>query len=509
MSPTDTDDFKARFAQVQARLAPLFERVFPDPQEPRSVVVVPSLSFDPQELAKIDGVEHYEERLLCMLMLLRMPRTHLVYVTSQPIDPSTIDYFLHLLPGIPSRHARSRLTLFSTLDSSAVPLTRKLLDRPQLVERIRQALPHPDRGHITCFNATALERELAVRLDMPLYAADPELVDFGFKSGGRKVFRAAGVPLPDGYEDLRDVQDIVTALTELKRRHPDLRRAVVKLDDGFSGEGNALFKFEGAPTGGALEGWVRDELPQRIRFEAKGETWERYAAKYAEMQGIVECFVEGKPKLSPSVQCRIDPLGRPEIISTHDQVLGGPSGQVFLGCTFPADEAYRIEIQKLGEAVARELSTRGVIGRFGVDFISCQDADSAWHHHAIEINLRKGGTTHPYMMLQYLTDGDFDPSTGLYRAPSGQPRFYYASDNLISEDYRGLAPEDLIDISVCRDLHFHGATQEGVVFHLVGALSEFGKLGAVCIGPSPERARALFTETVDVLDQEARARHTW
>jgi hypothetical protein len=40
-----------------------------------------------------------------------------------------------------------------------------------------------------------------------------------------------------------------------------------------------------------------------------------------------------------------------------------------------------------------------------------------------------------------------------------------------------LTPDDLIDIAVMNGLHFHSATQEGVAFHLLGALSEFGKLG--------------------------------
>jgi hypothetical protein len=41
-----------------------------------------------------------------------------------------------------------------------------------------------------------------------------------------------------------------------------------------------------------------------------------------------------------------------------------------------------------------------------------------------------------------------------------------------------------------------------VVFHLIGALSEFGKLGMVCVGPTLERARELFRATVAVLDRE-------
>ncbi|MDQ3832556.1 MAG: carboxylate-amine ligase, partial [Actinomycetota bacterium] len=80
-------------------MVPLFRRVFPDPHASQTVVVVPSLSLDPEELAKISGAHHYEERLLCMLMLLRLPRTNLVYVSSQPIAGTIIDYYLHLLPG--------------------------------------------------------------------------------------------------------------------------------------------------------------------------------------------------------------------------------------------------------------------------------------------------------------------------------------------------------------------------------------------------------------------------
>jgi hypothetical protein len=118
-------------------------------------VVVPSLTLDAEELAKISGVHHYEERLLCMLMLLRMPRTRLVFVTSQQVPNATIDYYLHLLPGVPLRHARNRLTLLSCYDSSDVPLTQKILDRPRLMERIRAAVADPDAAHMTVFNSTA------------------------------------------------------------------------------------------------------------------------------------------------------------------------------------------------------------------------------------------------------------------------------------------------------------------------------------------------------------------
>jgi hypothetical protein len=142
-----------------------------------------------------------------------------------------------------------------------------------------------------------------------------------------------------------------------------------------------------------------------------------------------------------------------------------------------------------------------------VDFVS-RRAPGGWEHAAIEINLRKGGTTHPYLMLQFLTDGEYDAATGLYRTPAGGTCCYYASDNLADPAYRGLSPDDLVDVAVDNGLHFDGAMQQGVVFHLLGACSEYGKLGALCIGATPAAAARLYHETVAVLDREARCPRT-
>ena len=492
-----------RFRRLQRRLAPLFERIMPDPRAPRSVVVIPSLSVDGEVLSRVSGAQHYEERMLCMLMLLRMPQTSVTFVTSEPVAPAIIDYYLHLLPGIPSHHARRRLTLLSCYDGSPRALTDKILERPRLVERIRQSMPDPALAHMTCYNATASERTLALTLDIPLYACDPDLLHLGSKSGSRDAFREAGVLFPDGFEHVHSPGDIANALTALKKRHPDMRRAVVKLDEGFSGEGNAVFRFDRSPGGAGLAAWVRRELPTRLAFEAPGMTWDAYISKMRDMGGIVEGFVEGEHKQSPSVQLRIDPRGDIELISTHDQVLGGRSGQIFLGSSFPAAAEYRLEIQAAAIRVAKVLKRKGVLGRFGVDFVSVPRGDR-WDHYAIEINLRKGGTTHTFMTLQFLTDGAYDAGTGMFRTPAGLPRFYYASDNLQNPAYRRLTPDDLIDLAVDNGLHFDGATQQGVAFHLIGAVSEFGKLGMVCVADTPERARELYSHTVQVLDLEAR-----
>lgn len=498
-APASAEDLR-RFGELQQQFARSYAAIYDDRNAPRTVVILPSLDFDADVLTRIHGAHHYEERMLCLLLLLRMPRTQVVFLSSMPIPESIIDYYLHMLPGIPGLHARRRLTLVSCDDASRATLTRKILERPRMLERIRESIAHPAAAHMTCFIVTEQERKLALALGLPIYGCDPALQHWGSKSGSRKVFREAQVELPDGIEDLADAEDLVRALVELKQRRPSLGRAVVKLNEGFSGEGNALFHFEQAPEGRALLPWVRARLPQ-LACEARDMSWDQFEGKLREMGGIVEEFIPGAVKESPSTQFRIDPRGVCAAVSTHEQVLGGASGQIFLGCRFPAHADYRLAIQERGARVAQVLASKGVLGRFAVDFVSVREAGE-WRHYAIEINLRKGGTTHPFLMLQFLTDGQYRTETGEFLTPAGDPRWYYASDNLESEHYRGLTPYDLVDIAVMNGLHFHAASGEGVAFHLIGALSEFGKLGVVCIGASEARAYELYQQTVAVLDRE-------
>jgi hypothetical protein len=143
-----------------------------------------------------------------------------------------------------------------------------------------------------------------------------------------------------------------------------------------------------------------------------------------------------------------------------------------------------------------------VIGRFAVDFVVTRSGDD-WTAYAIEINLRKGGTTHPFQMLQFLTNGFYDPEDGVFRTQDGQPRFYYASDNLRKDAYRRLTPDDVIEVSVEQGLHFDASTQQGVAFSLLGCVSEHGKLGLTAIGNSPAKSQELFDRAVGALDEAA------
>ena len=114
-----------------------------------------------------------------------------------------------------------------------------------------------------------------------------------------------------------------------------------------------------------------------------------------------------------------------------------------------------------------------------------------------------GGTTPPYHALEFLTGGRLDPDAGLFLTPEGDAKYYSATDNLKSPAYRGLLPEDLFEIIAKHGLGYRHTTGCGVLFYMIGALSQYGKIGMTCIADSPADAQALFEHTTSVLDDEA------
>ena len=175
---------KLTFEQLQNRLCELAPALTVRSLEPeeRTVVVVHSLSLEiPDHLAPV--LSAYEERFLCLvLVLLRQPATHVVYVTSQPILPRLVDYWLRLVPRVEAEALRRRLEVVSVVDPRPRPLTAKLLDHPRLLERIKARIVAPERSLIIPFNVSTLERELAVRLGIPVYGPSPELAWAGMGS---------------------------------------------------------------------------------------------------------------------------------------------------------------------------------------------------------------------------------------------------------------------------------------------------------------------------------------
>jgi len=358
-----------RFDRLQAAMRGVWD-IMRLNLEGESVVVVPSVTVDRVGARSGAMTQAYEERFLFLLLLLRQPRLRMVYITSMPVQPTIVEYYLALLPGVIPSHARGRLHLVAVGDSSPTPLSEKLLARPRLLRRIGELIPDRARCHLLPYNTTPMERDIAIQLGIPMYGADPRLFEWGTKTGCRRLFAEEGVQHPLGAEALHTVDDVAAALATMRTARSGMSRAIVKLNEGVSGAGNAMVDLSGmSPPGSPDEHVALRDRVLAMRFEQPDMLREGYLAKLAERGGIVEELVAGADVRSPSVQLRVLPSGEVELLSTHDQLLGGPSGQSYLGARFPADIAYARSISAEAKVVGDRLAREGVLGRFAIDFV--------------------------------------------------------------------------------------------------------------------------------------------
>ena len=265
---------------------------------------------------------------------------------------------------------------------------------------------------------TAHEVRLAIALGVPVNGTPPHLWPLGFKSAGRRLFSEAGVPTPIGVEDVHDARELAAAVESIRRARPDLAAVVVKHDDSGAGDGNLVL-----PT--VTDGEQVAACDLGAEFLRRAPDW---FVQDLTQGGIVEELMRGEAVTSPSAQIDIGADGSVRVLSTHEQVLGGENGQVFVGCRFPADATYAGTLARHAKSIGAVLARRGVLGRVAVDFVAIRRR-GAWDVVALELNLRRGGTTHPYTVLRHMVPGSYDEATGQWIIEDGTTRCYRADDN--------------------------------------------------------------------------------
>lgn len=477
------------FDELQRRLGPALAANTQDSGFDHVLLILPSYSVSESILShyssRIPSLEH--RYLNALLIAARIVSCEIVHISTRLPDPAVIDYYIGLVPADRRDDVRSRIHLIGIDDGTPRSVATKLLDRPDIRDDIRRRIG--DRpALIEPWNVTEQEVALALALGVPINGTRPELRGLGFKSEGRRLLARSGVPIPLGVEDIRSVDELVDAILAIRRERPTASGVVIKHDDSGAGDGNVVLDLLPLATAPDPLAWLRAEV------EALPDWYLTDLAK----GGIVEERIAGIRFSSPSAQVDIRPDGSVVVLATHEQVLGGDSGQVYLGCRFPADPAYAARLAEHAAAVGHELARAGAMGRFSVDFVAAADgtgddvsAAGGWSVHGLEINLRKGGTTHPYAALRNIVPGRYEAAEGRWVAEDGTTRVYSATDNMIDPSWKGLAPSAVIRAVADAGLEFDPSTGRGVVLHMLSGLAIDGRFGLTAIAETPPEAAAM------------------
>lgn len=457
------------------------------------LLLVPSFSADPRTLQAIRGIESWPERQLIELRHLCAAANRLFFVSPVAVSEACLEAVLELLPGAPASWWRRRLQLIPLNDRTPRPLAEKLLERPRLLEQLQQQL-RPG-AVLAAYAVGEAEMALAQRLGLRLEGSPAALAPLGSKAGAAAVFQELGLPQPASTPLCRSVPALAEAIEALLLADSAIPALLVKLNCMAGGRGNAPLPLALPPWRALAPAERRGALERALeRLAMPLPHWR----EELEQRGAIAQALIGAPPgcrkarfSSPSVQLWIDASGGVQVLSSHEQLLAGPYGLSYEGCRFPARAAYRPALLAIGRRLGEHLAGLGCRGPVLLDLLARHDPDG-WRLWAIEINLRKGGTSHPFQLAASLAGGGIDPHSGLLLAADGRPVYYEAGDAIARPQWRGLLPEQLLDALVHQGFYLDPTRLQGCIPHRLGALGEHGLIGVTALGRSRLEAAALM-----------------
>lgn len=458
-----------------------------------TLLVLPSYSADPRTLASIDGLDSWPERQLIDLRELQLPDRRCLVVSPVPLSDICLDAVLELLPAAQTRWLRGRLQCIALHDRSAQSLTEKLLARPQLLADLQRQLPPGSR--LSAYAIGPAEERLAQHLQLCVDGTPHHLSHWGSKAGSAALFQEIGIPHPRTTALCRTLGELAEALEHLMLEHPGITGIVIKLNRMAGGRGNAPLPLDLGGWRQRSEGLRRAQLLRAL--EQLPMPLPHWREELQAEGAIAQEWIASRSPHSPSVQLWIDQQGSVALVSTHEQCLGGIHRQSFEGCRFPASHRYRSALIAAGLRVGEALAAKGCRGSVLIDWLATREG-SAWTLWGMEINLRKGGTTHPFQLAATATGGQLNSETGELIGADGSGIVYEACDSWRLPKGKGLLPEQWLDAVIRRKLYFNRSRLSGCIPHRLGALSEHGLLGVTAIGRNRREASALMQQLQDV-----------
>ncbi|MGW1593898.1 L-propargylglycine--L-glutamate ligase BesA [Streptomyces sp. NPDC002343] len=435
-------------------------------------ILIYALNYADRMLEEVPYLRYSAERSLGYLWSLKDPAERAVVVTSEPVDPYTLEYHFRDVFGFDERmieSARERLTLLTPDARRPRPLDELVLGDDGLVAALRDAAGKTARAGIVHFMASEALDELARRTGADLDEGHASLAArWGSKAGSKEILLRAGVPVPGGgAEALRSEAEVDAAIRRLAGGPDRPRHVLVKVSASTwaASVGNVLVDCRKYLRTGDLLGSA-----EILRMSA-----EEFHRELAGEGVIVEEFLEDVAS-SPSGQGLIGADGSVKVLACHDQVLSG--GQ-YWGCRYPAGERWR---PALADAVARTgevLASLGHRGSFGVDFVIAGERGPL----AVEINLRKVGPSHVLRYAEALV-GRSVGADGRLRRPDGQAMCYVHGRILDPGALGRLDPETAVARLRGQDLLYRRDRGEGVALHVLGALKTCGFVELTALAPT-------------------------
>ncbi|WP_431230460.1 peptide ligase PGM1-related protein [Paenarthrobacter nicotinovorans] len=448
------------------------------------LVVLYAVDFDETVHSRYPEIGNFTERGLFHLSRLKDVGTEIVFIANGPVDSAVIDYHLGYVMSFKAAaavHARERLHIRTPRHLLDSGLSSSVLRDVELLNDLKHLAESADHVELLIYgsdpNTDAIGRVLGIRpSEGPSTVADT----WGNKSGSKRAFERAGIRTPATSKlPVHSREELIEAAQDL---FTDRCTAVIAKIDSTqfgSGIGNIvlnqdLFSPDSLPS-------VLDRLLEVDDFR-----------KNMELHGVVVQEYISEVHRNLGIFGTIDSLGAVRLGPCYEQTSpevnfgGAISGHL----TSELCSSIRQATQKVGDLLYEE----GYAGCFGIDFVE----DRFGRLYALEINVRKVGSYHPFAFVDIALSRSTDPERSADPITSGSVVIFrqmtVPSPGLLSID-------SLLSTLRNSGLLFSRKTGRGVILHILGAVPAFGLLEATCIGDNVSDAMDQLSSMQRLLDQ--------
>lgn len=494
----------------------------------KSRYVLVGTGFSESSLGKMNVNNQEKQKRAFALSMAQMMKIEarggkgrLVYMTTSPISDAYEQYLYRIynqnnLKSLTSDEILKRYQSFKRRYISTAFLTPKGRDRTaedpmqylkgkrnayrriklpnQLIPLIHDKYyPNTFVGFTAHFTGPYLE-DMAHQFGLPYLANPSGEAHWIKKSMSRQSFRDAGVRHARGtYEPAFSVDALVNDIYVLLKEISG-RKIIMKLDQSAAGYGNRVMRFDDI-TGDMTEEKAKELI--RTRFDNEEDFPETFIKRIEEKDGgaIIEEFLDCKNYASPASIFMINGESNVTVHYTYDQLLGGKDNMVFQGSigpiVMPGNEEG--DIEAMSREVGMYLSTQGVRGNVGTDFVVCDDDTGTKRiAYAIENNVRMTGTSYPYytvrtMLGEKLIKTKFMKSFDDVKVPEiSLPDFVRTIDSDLFNTFLNNHP-----------LNLNITTGVGCLVH--NDTFKLGKLGIACVADTKDDVVKYYDDFVDAI----------